>query len=49
MERFDYETKIQNSRLEDVDGDLSYTIHINKALEICAELENYYLKKLIEQ
>ena len=38
--------KIEDSRLKDSDGDLGYTIHINKAKQICEELENYYLKQI---
>ena len=47
-EPIDYDGKIEDARLEDIDGDLSYTIHINKAYEICQSLEKYYLEQMLE-
>jgi hypothetical protein len=43
-----YEEKLNSLRLSDADGDLSYTIHINSAIKVCAELENEYLKSSID-
>lgn len=40
MKDYDWDSKIEEARLADID----YTIHINKAKQICSELENHYLK-----
>lgn len=36
MKDYDWDSKIEEARLADIDGD---TIHINKAKQICSELE----------
>lgn len=42
-----YVEKIENARVTDYEGDLTYTIHINTAKEICMELESFYQDKCI--
>lgn len=43
-----YVEKIENARVTDYEGDLTYTIHINTAKDICMELETYYQNKVID-
>jgi hypothetical protein len=38
-----YKEKLNAFRVKDADGDLSYTVHIDNAIEVCSELENKYL------
>lgn len=43
-----YRKKVNSFRIKDIDGDLSHTIHIDNAIEVCAELENVYLKSMLD-
>lgn len=39
----DYQAELNNARLRDDEGDLGYTVHVTKAIDICQRVETHYL------
>ncbi len=44
----DYIELFDENRIIDADGESGHTIYVNKAIEICQNLEIYYLNKLVD-
>ena len=44
----DYIELFDDNRIVDADGESGHTIYVNKAIEICQNLEIYYLNRLVE-
>jgi len=44
----DYEKELNDARINDGDGDLSYLVHQKKALNICVRMEHRFLTEKVD-